>query len=140
MTNFGDIVNVSSKISSLEEQVSQLKKMKEEGFGYAILYPSKVTKPTDEGLPGYISSYHPISLCSKAYALYKDPWKVDTVSVKLKMGEAPIFKSDAGGWLSSVESVKFVATDGTYVYIKSTNCANWLRVGEIARNTKGGRK
>lgn len=133
MTNFGEIVNISSRIQSLEAHIEELKKLDSQGTGFAILLPSRVSPPSTEGLPMYTSKYVAVKLLNKVKAYYKDEWSRKPVVVCLTMFEPPMFNAQASGWLSRVECIKFISTDGEYIYVKTDSCNRWTRVGQIYR-------
>lgn len=133
MTNFGDIVNITSRIDTLKEQINQLEGLKSEGNSYAILYPEKISTPSNQGLPFYIPKFHPIKLYNRVSVYYKDEWSVKPVKVVLEMCKPPKFIAEASGWLKAVSFVKFIASDGEYVYIKHGSCIKWVRVGNICK-------
>lgn len=136
MTNFGEIVNVDTHLVALRKQINQLENIKyKRGFNYAILYPIRISPISSLKVPQYAPAYREVKLLYRACAYYKDSWSVRPVIVKLEMCKEPVFISGAGGWLKKV-IIRFIASDNTYIYIKTIECKKWLRVGELVN--KGG--
>lgn len=129
----GEIHNIDYRIKQLEEGIEELKKLKEKDFSYFIPYPVFVNKPDELGLPLYTTTYMGAKLYSVLHTIHRSNWSKQRILLKLQMN-APIkiVKNPGCSALNIQEGrlVRFIASDGYYVFVKLDNAKNWIRLGE----------